>query len=119
MKTPVDCFCFLSPNLSFEHFIPTDELSDGAMPVSNSSVENATRRIPRRNEKNPTQTNTFSTNKASFDRSNHYSEQRDKISNSSLNKFNRKQQRFNSHQYIQQTSIHPSSHLINPRGKSL
>ncbi|CAF1168293.1 unnamed protein product, partial [Adineta ricciae] len=107
------------PNLSFEHFIPTDELPDGAMPVSNFSVENATRRISRRNEKNPTQTTAISTNKASFDRSNHYSEQRDKISNSSLNKFNRKQQRFNSHQHIQQTNIHPSSHLINPRAQHM
>ncbi|UJR22825.1 hypothetical protein I4U23_025855 [Adineta vaga] len=105
------------PDLSFQNFIPADELSNGAVPTLNSTVENSTRRVSRRNEKNSNQS---TTSKPSFERSNYYTEHRDKTSNnSSLNKLYRKQQRFNSNQYVQQTNIHPSSHLINPRAQPM
>lgn len=104
--------------MSFQNFIPTDELPNGAMPIVNPSVDNTTRRISRRNDKNANQS-TFIPTKPFFERANHYADTRDKISNQPFNnKLNRKQQRFNANQHAQQTNIQPSSHIINTRGKS-
>jgi hypothetical protein len=94
---------YYSPNFSFESFIPTDELANGALP----SNENTTRRISRRNDKNPNQQT-----KPSFERVNHYAEPRDRISHQPSNKINRKQQQFNTNHHIQ-----PTNHMINTRSK--
>ncbi len=107
---------FPSPNYSFQNFIPTDELPNGAVTTLNPSVENPTRRITRRNDKNPNQS-TFTTAKPSFERANYYVETRDKISNQPFNKLNRKQQRFTTNQHAHQTNIQPASHIINTRSK--
>ncbi len=109
---------FSSPNFSFQNFIPTDELSNGAVTTLNPPIENSTRRISHRNQKNLNQ-QTFITTKPSFERANHYVETREKISNQSSNKINRKQQRFNTNHHIQQTNIQPTSHFINTRSKFL
>ncbi|CAF0891362.1 unnamed protein product [Rotaria sordida] len=96
------------PNFSFQNLIPNDESSNGAITTSNSSIENTTRRITRRNEKNPNQ-------KTSFERTNHYNETRDRIAN----KLNRKQQRFHTNHHTQQTNIQPSTHIINTRTQQI
>jgi hypothetical protein len=104
-------FVFSSPNFSFQNFIPTNELPNGAITTLNPAMENSTRRITHRNNKNPNQ-QTFITTKPSFERANHYTETREKMSN----KINRKQ-RFNTNHHIQQINIQPSSHFINTRSK--
>ncbi|CAF0769831.1 unnamed protein product [Adineta steineri] len=104
------------PNFSFQSFIPTDELANGAITTLNPSVENTTRRISRRNDKNPNQS-ISTTTKPSFERTNYYSETRNKLSNQPFNKPNRKQQHFSTNQHIQQTNFHPSSHIINTRAQ--
>jgi hypothetical protein len=111
-------FAFGSPQLSFQTFIPADELSHGAVPTFNPSMEQTTRRISRRNDRAANQS-AMPTTKPPFERPAHYSEPRDKTFNSLHTKPNRKQQRFNSNHYVQQTTMHPSSHLINTRGKTL
>lgn len=107
-----------SPSFSFQSFIPVDELSNGATAALNSSIESTTRRISRRNDKTSyTQpSTTIITTKPSFERTNNYTESRDKTSS---NKINRKQQRFNTNHHTQQTTIQPQTHIINPRSKSL
>jgi len=108
-------FFFLSsPNFSFQNFIPTDELPNGAITNVNPPIENSTRRISHRNNKYPNQ-QTFIATKPSFERPNHYNETREKIPN----KINRKQQRFNTNHHIQQTNIQAASHFINTRSKIL
>jgi len=101
------------PNFSFQNFIPIDELSNGAMTNLNPPIENTTRRITHRNNKNHSNQQTFIIAKPSFERANHYTETRDKIPN----KINRKQQqqRFNTNHHVQQTNIQPSNHFINTR----
>ncbi len=103
-----------SPNFSFQNFIPTDELPNGAITNVNPPIENSTRRISHRNNKYPNQ-QTFIATKPSFERPNHYNETREKIPN----KINRKQQRFNTNHHIQQTNIQAASHFINTRSKIL
>jgi hypothetical protein len=98
---------FSSPDFSFQNSIPTDESPNGALPTN----ETTTRRISRRNDKNPNQQT-----KPSFERVNHYTETRDRISHQSSNKINRKQQHFNTNHHVQQANIQPSSHMISTRG---
>jgi hypothetical protein len=107
-----------SPNFSFQNFIPADELPNGATTTTttlNAPIENPTRRISHRNNKNHSNQQTFIPTKPSFERINHYAETRDRIPN----KINRKQQRFNTNQNIQQTNIQATSHFINTRSKFL
>ena len=106
-----------SPNFSFQNLIPTDELPNGASTTSNPPIENTTRRTTRRNDKNPHQ-QPFTATKSSFERTNHYTETRDRVSNQPTNKINRKQQHFNTNHYTQQANIQPSSHMISARSKS-
>ncbi|CAF1530289.1 unnamed protein product [Rotaria magnacalcarata] len=111
------------PSFSFQTCIPVDESFNGATATLNSSIENTTRRISRRNDKNPNPQPSTTTiaaptptpTKSTFERPNHYTETRDKISNQPPSKINRKQQRVNTNYHPQQTNIQPATHIINTR----
>lgn len=61
----------------------------------------------------------MTTTKTSLERPNHHAETRDRISNQSSNKINRKQQRFNTNHHAQQINTQPSTHIINTRSKTI
>ena len=102
-------FFFLSPNFSFENFIPTDELTPDAASNVNSSNENPIRRHAHRNAKASTQS-TLTSTKPSFERP-------DQSAEKFPNKFNRKQ-RFNPNQHVSHANWQQASQLINMRSNN-
>lgn len=96
------------PNISFQNFIPTDELSNDIISALNASIENSTFYNFRRNGNNFHQ-QTF---KPSFE---HHVESAHRIPNQSFYKINRKQQRFNTNHHVQSTDIQSLTQMINPQ----
>lgn len=102
----IDNFISSSPNISFENFIPSEELSPDPENNTNSSIENPIRRQTYRFPKAFNQS-TVNPSKTFFERTDQSGE---KLSN----KFNRKQ-RFNTNHHVPHAHLQQANQLINMR----
>ena len=98
----IDRFISSSPNISFENFIPSDEVSSDTNSVTENPIRRQTYRMPKTSNQS-----TVNPSKTFFERTDQSGE---KLSN----KFNRKQ-RFNTNHHVPHAYLQQANQLINMR----